>query len=130
MNTTENTKKYNENLNSITIREYMNLWRKAVNDTRTKPILVEHKYGEHTYKTKEKGWILPEHHIMLNVLRNLRLDRGFKADSDGYKKALHNLTHLYYYGTEKNLFKPFEESMDFEKFKSVLTEIRQLLKTK
>jgi hypothetical protein len=128
MNTQETTQKYTETLHSITIRDFVQLWRKAFADKRTKPSIVQHQYGDLIYKTKEKGWIYPEHHILYNLVRNLPVTRGFQPDSDGYKNALHHLIHLQSSQIEKILFKPFEDSLDFEKFQTILTEIRQYLK--
>lgn len=127
---TINTHQDNEEISSIiTQKEFCIIWKKISHDKKSKPYLVEHNaYGGGTYKTKEKGWIYPEHHIIYNMLRGLPPTRGFKEGTEGYKDALNFLKFTANFGYNGYIFKPFEEYITEENFKILLLEIKNILK--
>lgn len=128
MNIQKTTPKYTETLNSITICEFVQLWRKAFAEQRKNPSIVQNQLVESISSNPKKGKLYPEHYIMYNVVRNLPITRGFQPDSNSYKNALHNLIYLQSYQIEKKMFKPFENTLEFEKFQTILKEICQYLK--
>lgn len=122
-------KKYNENLESITINEFVIAWRKAFHDKRVKPYMKGHgnKDTKYYYETKEKGWLYPEHHIIYNVIRGLPISRGFEENSEGFQDALDFLKHTANFGYGGKILTPFEESLGKDKVKEILEEIKLFL---
>lgn len=117
-----------ELLHTITRKEFCIMWKQISKDKRTKPHFVEYTYNGTTHKTKEKGWVHPEHHIIYNIIRGLPTDRGFKKGTQGYESALKFLKHSSHFGFGGVILKPFEQFMSPEKFKVLLLEIQNLLK--
>jgi hypothetical protein len=126
-------------MQSITIKNFVAIWKNISNSPRIKPTFVEKKGARYNYKTRKtkiftykekiKGFIYPEHHILYNMVRGLPLSRGFGVKTPGYKTALdfftNNKNKEYY---NKKLYEPFKESMTMEEFEKILTEAKKIAK--
>lgn len=110
-------------------KEFAKIWKKISNDKRIRPTLVQHGSGKYSYQTKEKGWIYPEHHIIYNIMRELPIDRGFDVGTEGFEEALSFLKNTSNFGFAGRVYKPFEEFIEPEKFKEILSEIKLILNT-
>ncbi len=110
---------------NINKKEFIEIWKKISNDKRIRPKLVEHKsyYGT-TYKTKEKGWLYPEHHILYNLIRGYPANRGFLENSEGFENALNFFKESSSIYKSNLMFEPFKEHLSKEQYSNLLLEYK------
>ncbi len=115
-------------MENITKHDFIAIWKKATNHPNIKPTITEHTYNGITTKTKTKGWIYPEHHIIYNLIRNKPIYLGFYCGdypTEGFKDAYDNLKrskgNVYF---SNKLYAPFQEHINGETFTKIMDEIR------
>lgn len=127
-------------IQAITRKEFVTMWKAASNSVKRKPTYkqeeikvfshITKKYEPMKHKVKVKGFLYPEHYILYNIVRGKPLTRGFGEGTDGYRFAAQFFTCSFpsLYMLER-LYEPFKEGMTYDKFKELIKESQEIIRS-